>query len=394
MTATFEEIIISLALLLFVAKLLAELFQRVGLPIVLGELLAGIIVGPYALGGLPLYEGRSLFTLDPTIIVLGEISAVVILFVLGLEITPSEFIRGGVASMTVGSLGVAVPFLVGYGVFLALGLESVQSMLIATALAATSIAISVQTLSHLGKIQSPEARLILGAAVVDDILAVAVLSVVTNLVSAGGVTVGIGVAAVLVAQTLGLFVALLVASVLIVPRILHLERLWKSKGSVEAVSTALLFGVAGIAGIVGLSPIIGAFVVGMSVASSRVIKNVGEYVEKLNMIFAPLFFGIIGAQVNLSGFTSETVVLTVAITAVALLTKVVGCGLPAALFLKGMGRPAVVGIGMMARMEVALVVAGLGLDVGVLDQNIFAAIVAMAAVTSVVTPALLKWAYR
>lgn len=394
MVATFEHIIIALAILLFAAKLLAEVFQRAGLPIVLGELVAGMLVGPYALGGLPLYAGEPLFVMDPSVAVLGQISAIVILFGLGLEITPSEFVRGGVASLTIGSFGVAIPFFVGYYVFLAFGLQSLQSMLVATALTATSIAISVQTLSHLGRIQFPEARLILGAAVADDVLAVAVLSVVTNLVSNGGAYLGLGEIARTVGETLGIFAILLAATLLIVPRILHLGRVWKSKGSVEAVSTALLFGVAGVAGLAGLSPIIGAFAVGMSVASSQVIRNVGEYLDKLSMVFAPLFFGIIGTQVDFRGFSSEAVFLAVAITAVALVTKVVGCGLPAALFLRRKGRPLVVGIGMMARMEVALVVAGIGLDAGILDQNIFAAIVAMAAVSSIVTPALLRWTYR
>ena len=392
--AAFEHIIISLAVILFAAKLFAELFQRVGLPIVLGELLAGIIVGPYALGGVSVYYGQPLVTLDTSVVVIGEISAVVILFVLGLEITPSEFVRRGASSLTVGSLGVAVPLVVGYYTFVAFGLQALQSMLIATALAATSIAISVQTLSQMGKMQSPEARLVLGAAVVDDVLAIAVLSVVTSNVSLGEVSPTFGDAVVLVAQTLGVFALILVASVLLVPRILHLRRLWKSKGSIEAVSTALFFGVAGVAGIAGLSPIIGAFAVGMAVATSHVIKDVGEYVDKLNMVFAPLFFGIIGAQVNLGGFTSETLLLTAVITAVALLTKVVGCGLPAMKFLSGKGSPLSVGVGMMARMEVALVVAGIGLESGIFDQSIFSAIVAMAAVSSVVTPLLLKVTFR
>src|SRR5919108_1182272 len=161
-TASFLHIIISLAVLLFAAKLFAELFHRIKMPVVLGELLAGIIVGPFALGGLPIFNGEPLVILDETVKHIGEIAAIVILFIAGLEITPREFLKGGVASFTVGSLGVVIPFFVGYYVFTLFGLEALEAMLIATALTATSIAITVQVLTELGKMQTKEARLILG----------------------------------------------------------------------------------------------------------------------------------------------------------------------------------------------------------------------------------------
>ena len=167
------HIVISLAVLLFTAKLFAELFHRIKMPVVLGELLAGIIVGPFALGGLPIFNGEPLVILDETVKHIGEIAAIVILFIAGLEITPREFLKGGAASFTVGSLGVIVPFFVGFYVFLTFGLEAIESMLVATALTATSIAITIQVLTELGKMQTKEARLILGAAIVDDILAIA-----------------------------------------------------------------------------------------------------------------------------------------------------------------------------------------------------------------------------
>ena len=162
-STSFLHIIISLAILLFAAKLFAELFHRIKMPVVLGELLAGIVVGPFALGGLPIFNGDPLVILDETVKHIGEIAAIVILFIAGLEITPREFLRGGAASLTVGSLGVILPFFVGYYVFTAFGLEALEAMLIATALTATSIAITVQVLTELGKMQTKEARLILGA---------------------------------------------------------------------------------------------------------------------------------------------------------------------------------------------------------------------------------------
>ncbi len=186
--SVFIHVIISLSILLFSAKVFAEIFQRLKMPVVLGELLAGIMVGPYALGGLPLFDGGPLVVLDETVKHIGELSAIVILFVAGLEITPREFLRGGASSFTVGALGVIVPFFVGFIVFSIYGLGAFETLLIATALTATSIAISIQVLTELGKMQTKEARLILGAAIVDDILAIAVLSEVITMVQTGNIT--------------------------------------------------------------------------------------------------------------------------------------------------------------------------------------------------------------
>src|ERR671932_832907 len=222
--AAFLHIILTLGILLFAAKLLAELFHRIKMPVVLGELLAGIIVGPFALGGFPFFDGKPLVVLDETVRHIGELSAVVILFIAGLEITPREFVKGGAASFTVGSIGVIVPFFVGYFVFVMFGFKTLESSLVATALTATSIAISIQVLTEMGKMQSKEARLILGAAVVDDILAIAALSVVTTMVQTGNTSPEIIDVAYLVLKILGVFAALLIGSVFIVPRILHVEK--------------------------------------------------------------------------------------------------------------------------------------------------------------------------
>ncbi len=392
----FIHVIISLALLLFTAKIFAEFFHRIKLPIVLGELLAGIIIGPYALGGLPLFNGREpLVILDETIKHIGELAAIVILFVAGLEITPREFLRGGVSSFTVGALGVIVPFFVGYFVFSLYGLDALETLLIATALTATSIAISIQVLTSLGKMQTKEARLILGAAIVDDILAIAVLSVVLTMVQTGNTTPDIIEITFLILKILGLFVALLVGSILIVPRILHRERLWKSQGSIEGITTAIFFGGAGIAALVGLSPIVGAFAIGMAVASTRLIKQVEEYVHKLQIIFAPLFFAIIGAQVDLRGINLDVLFIAGILVSVAIATKILGCGLPSLIFLKKDKSKAMrVGIGMVSRGEVGLIVAGVGATSGVVSGDVYTAIIVMVAVTTIITPVWLKKAYQ
>jgi Kef-type K+ transport system membrane component KefB len=388
------HIVVSLAVLLFAAKLFAELFHRIKLPVVLGELLAGIVVGPFALGGLPIFNGEPLVVLDETVKHIGEIAAIVILFIAGLEITPREFLKGGAASFTVGSLGVVVPFFVGFYVFLTFGLETIESMLVATALTATSIAITVQVLTELGKMQTKEARLILGAAIVDDILAIAALSVVTTIVQTGDITPAIIDIALLILKILGLFAALLIGSVFIIPRILHRERLWRSEGSMEGITTAAFFGAAGLAASVGLSPIVGAFSVGMAVASTRVIKQVEEYVSKLGIIFVPLFFAIIGAQVDLRGINLEVLYLSGIVIAIAIITKLVGCGLPALIFLRNKGRAMRVGIAMISRGEVGLIVAGVGVSSGALSTDVYTTVIIMVALTTIITPIWLKIVYR
>jgi Kef-type K+ transport system membrane component KefB len=390
----FLHIVISLGVLLFAAKIFAELFARLKLPIVLGELVAGIIVGPFALGGLPLFNGEPLVVLDETIKYIGEISAIVILFIAGLEITPREFLRGGAASFIVGSVGVILPFFVGYYSFTLFGLEALESVLVATALTATSIAISVQVLSELGKMQTKEARLILGAAVVDDILAIAALSVVTTMVQTGNLAPDILEISFLILKILGLFIALLVGAVILVPRMLHIERLWRSKGSVEGITTAAFFGAAGIAAFIGLSPIVGAFSVGMAVASTRVIKQIGEYVSKLEIIFAPLFFAIIGAQVDLRGININVLYLAGLIVTIAIITKLVGCGVPSLIFLKNKSKAMKVGVGMISRGEVGLIIAGVGVSAGALTTDTYTSIIIMVAATTIITPIWLKKMYK
>jgi Kef-type K+ transport system membrane component KefB len=387
------HVLISLAILLFAAKIFAELFNKLRLPAVLGELVAGIIVGPFALGALPLFDGKPIVVLSETVREIGELSGVVILFIAGLQITPKEFLKGGAASFTIGACGVVVPFFVGYYVFTLFGLAALQSILIATALTATSIAISVRVLTELGKMQTMEARLILGAAIVDDILAIAVLSVVTTMVQIGDMTPNILDITFLILKILGIFAALLIGAIFIVPKILHAERLWKSRGSIEGIVTASFFGASGIAALVGLSPIVGAFAVGMAVASSRIIRRVEAYVDKLEIIFAPLFFAIIGAQVDLTGVNLNVLYLSSIIIIVAIVTKLIGCGLPAMIFLKDRTKSLKVGIGMISRGEIGLIVAGIGVTSGALSSNIYTTVIIMVAITTIITPIWLKKAY-
>lgn len=390
----FIETIIVVGILLFAAKLMAELFLRIRLPIVLGELLAGMIIGPFALGAFLIYEGNLLVQINDNIKILGEIGAIVILFMAGLEMTPREFLKGGKASFTIAAFGVVLPFFAGLWVFQMFGFGALESMMIATALTATSIAISIQVLSEFGKIKSPEARLIIGAAVIDDILAIAILSVVTSLGS-GGEIVDIDIMDVIftILKVLGFFVIMLVAAVLIIPRVVT-PRLWKARGSIEGIATACFFGAAALAGMIGLSPIVGAFAVGMALSSSQVFQKIEGFIRRIGLIFAPLFFAIIGAQVDFRGINLEILMLSAIIIVIAVFTKYLGCGIPAWLFLKNRTQGMRVGIGMISRGEVGLIVAGVGLSAGVLSSSVYSTIVIMVAATTIITPIWLKMDYR
>ncbi len=394
--AEFIQTIIGVGILLFAAKLMAELFLRLKLPIVLGELLAGMIIGPFALGAFLVYDGENLLNIDGELKVLGDIGAIVILFMAGLEMTPKEFLRGGKMSFTVGTLGVVVPFFAGLWVLQAFGFDALQSMMIATALTATSIAISIQVLNEFGKIKTPEARLIIGAAVVDDILAIAVLSVVTSLVGGDGSgleDIDIMMVTFTILEVLGFFAAMLIASVFLIPRLIS-SPVWKAKGSIEGIVTAAFFGAAALAGYIGLSPIVGAFAVGMALSTTRVFEKVEHFIEKIGLIFAPLFFAIIGAQVDFREVNLDILMLSGVVIVIAIVTKLFGCGLPAWMFLKDRARGMRVGIGMISRGEVGLIVAGVGVSSGVLTGSVYSTIVIMVAVTTIITPIWLKMEYR
>ena len=394
--AGFIEVIIAVGILLAAAKLMGELFSRIKLPIVLGELLAGMIIGPFALGAFLLNPdtGESILKIGPEIRTLGEIGAIVILFMAGLEMTPKEFLRGGKASFTVGTLGVVVPFFAGLLVFQAFGFDALQAMMIATALTATSIAISIQVLKEFNKIKSPEARLIIAAAVVDDILAIAVLSVVTSFGGAEALeNVDLLDVTFTILKVLGFFAAILIAAIFILPKVIT-PRIWKAQGSVEGIATASFFGAAAIAGTLGLSPIVGAFAVGMALSATKVFEKIEHFISRIGLIFAPLFFAIIGAQVDFRTVNLDILMFSGVVIAIAVATKLLGCGLPSMLFLKNKTAGMRVGIGMISRGEVGLIVAGVGLSSGVLTGDIYTTIVLMVAVTTIITPIWLKMDYR
>ena len=385
--------VLSVSLLVFFAKILAGVFSRLGVPAVLGELSSGIIFGPYALGGLIVVFGHKLIELSEVVLVFAEIGAVLILFTAGLEMTFAEFKAAGLKSFIVGGMGVILPFFSGFYLTLLMGHQFAEALIVGAALTATSIAITVKVLEELGKSRDPDGKLMINAAVVDDVLGIAVLAVVVSVVKTGMTPSFIDVTWKLV-TILVLWFALLVGVVVVVPRFMKMLPAWKVEGTDEAAATFVCFGSASLATVLGLSPIVGAYAAGMALAGSKSLRTIRGYIEKINMIFAPIFFAVIGASLDVSGLTSTALFLLLLLLAVAILSKLIGCGLPAGILTKSRKSGWRIGVGMTSRGEVGLVISGIGLTSGVIGQDVYAALVGTMILTTVVSPILLKSAYR
>jgi Kef-type K+ transport system membrane component KefB len=231
------------------------------------------------------------------------------------------------------------------------------------------------------------------AAVIDDVLGLIVLSIVVSIITTG-VTPSPTEAVWVLVRTLGLWLALLLSVVYVGSRLVTYMRRWNTEGTIEIAATALCFGSAALSAAIGLHPIVGAFSAGMAVAESKVLAQVREYISKVTLIFSPIFFAVIGARLNLwiLGPTSFYGVLLM--LAIAIISKLVGCGIPAALATQSRRIGVRVGVGMISRGEVGLIVAGIGLAAGAISQDVYAQIVAMAIITTIVTPILLKYSFK
>jgi Kef-type K+ transport system membrane component KefB len=383
--------IINISLLIFAAKIFSGLFARVRLPEVLGELAAGMILGPYALGGI-IILGDPLMDLNEYVQVFAEVGAILLLFIAGLEVSFGQFKAVGAKSSVVGVFGVIVPFLLGIYLLQFLGFDWNVNLLIAATLTATSIAITVRTLEDIGKLNSEEGSIMINSAVIDDVLSLVVLAVILSIVTSGVVPLPSEIVWILF-RTLAFWLLLMAIVLTIAPRLITRAERWKARGTVEVVATATCFGSAVAATAIGLSPIVGAFAAGMAIASSRMLARVRDYIEKLSILFSPIFFAYIGAQFNIKALSFESLLLIVTLVVIAVISKLIGCGLPAMIALRNMKGGVRVGIGMISRGEVGLIIAGIGVTSGILTQNIYGAVVAMVIFTTIVTPIALRWVY-
>ncbi|MCW4046301.1 MAG: cation:proton antiporter [Candidatus Bathyarchaeota archaeon] len=387
--------IITICILVFSAKVLGEIFSWHKIPAVLGELLAGIILGPYALGSVLVINGSPLMEINEIVRAFGEIGGILILFVAGLEMTFRDFWKVGIGSFAVAVVGVIIPFTMGYAISMTFGLNIITCLVVGAALVATSTSITALVLQELNKTQSVESKMMVSAAVVDDVLGLAILGVVVSFIT-NSASLSIFNILWVVITALIIWLAMAAFDAFILPKVIDLT----SKGSeatMEAAATASCFGASALAAVLGLSPIVGAFAAGMAVANSKAIEKIREYVKKISIIFSPVFFGLAGAQLDLRSFINTDwffYVFLIVIVIIAVLSKIIGCGLPAAFFLKDRLKGLRVGIGMISRGEVGLIVAGVAISAGAISQSIYAAILGMIIVTTFLAPLLLRKSYE
>lgn len=371
-----SQSLLNLFLVFVAAKAAGELFERVRQPAVIGELLAGIVMGPYALG---------LIREDLALEVVSTLGVVVLMFYVGLETRRSEIMRVGRTGMLVGALGIVLPMLCGYAFGRVIGVGWAEALFIGTALVATSVGITARVLSDRGLISTRLARIVITAAVVDDVLGLLVLSVASGVVK-GSLDVGrvtmIGVEA----------IAFIAAIVVVLPWLVVksealLDRMHISHAPfIVAVASMLLF--ASIAEAIGLAAIVGAFFAGMGFAEGPDHWELQTKTEPLYEWLVPFFFVLMGARVNVPLFLDPAVLLPgIALIGIAVGTKIVGCGL--AILGEGPRAALAVGVGMVPRGEVGLIVAAMGQSLGVISAPVFAMIVLVVAVSTLVVPPLL-----
>jgi Kef-type K+ transport system membrane component KefB len=367
-------VLTDLFVVLLAAKLGDEVFKRIGQPAIVGEIFGGVLVGPSVLGLVEVGEVLRVFS---------ELGVVFLLFWVGLETRLSEMRAVGKIAVSVGSAGVVVPFLAGIGFGLALGEDTDTSVFLGAALAATSAGITSATFLDLGIGRTRAARTVLGAAVVDDVLALILLSVAVGMAADGGVDAGKILLALGIAIAFVAFVALggtrLLSSR---PQLLETPRFAESS---LLPAVILCLGLAAFAANIGLAALIGAFLAGMIVAETKDHTSIEEEVRPLYAFFPPFFFAFIGIELDLGSLLNgHALWLLAAITVLAAATKLV----PAYLAARPLGRAeaSIVGIGMVPRGEVGIVVASIGAAEGVVDAELFAVVVGMAVLTTLAAP--------
>jgi Kef-type K+ transport system membrane component KefB len=374
-------LLVQMLLLFGAAKLLAEIAERLGQPAVAGELLAGVVVGPSLLNWVSPNEFLSVFS---------ELGVLFLLFQVGLELKDFKLMRVGGDALLIAVSGVVMPFLMGWGIVLALGRPSIEATFVGAAMVATSVGITAKVLSDLGLLSARASKLILAAAIIDDILGLIVLATVSSLARGTVNYLELGLTA-LLASGFTVLVAQFGTKAFerIVPRV---DRGMRREGGQFVLSILLLFGLSILASQAGVAAIIGAFLAGMALASS-VSEGTKEQTKGVTEFLVPFFLAGVGLQLDLSTLQKpETLFLGVLILVAAILSKFVGCGFGA---LRIGAKDAVrVGVGMIPRGEVGLVVAQIGQKMGVIPKDVYGVVVFMSIASTIVAPPLLQWAYR
>jgi len=370
-----------LVALLLTAKLLGVLAQKIGQPAVVGELIAGVILGKSVIGILD--------PADPVILALSELGVLVLLFEIGLHTDLKSLMKVGSEALTVALVGVVLPFGFGYGVAVLLGLSTVPAIVCGAALTATSIGISARTLSDLSQLDTAEGQIVLGAAVLDDIVGLVILSVVSGLV--GGVALSFGSITLTTAIAVGFVIAAVVLGSFLVPPIFRAIDTVNESGVLGVVGLAFAFLLAWLASAAGSATIIGAFSAGLVLYGTPQKAAIEKSTTQLGHFFVPIFFASVGAAVELSTLGDMHVL---AIGAALIVVGVIGKFVAGYSPFWFAGRKSMIGIAMIPRGEVGLIFAQMGLATGALTAHLYSAIAMMVLVTTFITPPLLAWNVR
>jgi Kef-type K+ transport system membrane component KefB len=395
------KVLLGLIVILLAAKLGGDVFERFKQPAVLGELVFGMIIGNMTLVGVDFFEP---FKYSLTLEVLAEIGVIILLFTVGLETSIAEMKKVGAAAFMVATFGFLAPFFLGWGVAIYFLPEhsTYVHIFIGATLTATSVGITARVLKDIKKLQTREAKIILGAAVIDDIMGLVILAVVTGIISAantGGEGVGSFEIFVIVAKAVGFVIGAIVIGQWLMPRVFTVGSKFKVSGILLSIALMVCFLLAYLAGLMGLAPIVGAFAAGLildkfsyKTFTDRGERHIEELIEPIGVFLIPVFFVQMGMKVELITFTHTSILAFAGVmTLVAIIGKQV-CAL--AIFDKTINRTAI-GLGMIPRGEVGLIFAAIGAKMildgsPVIDTGTYSAVVIMVMVTTLVTPPLLK----
>lgn len=391
-----------LSVILIAAKVGAEFCERyLKQPAVLGELIAGVLLSPFLFGSyIPFFEGGALFPqpasavgipIPAPLFAVAQIAAVILLFLAGLETNLKQFLRYAMAATLVALGGVLVPFFLGAYLTVVFGLAhhfyDPNALFVGSILTATSVGITARVLGDINKLDTPEGVTILGAAVVDDVFGILVLSIVIaiGVAEIHGTPINFKEIGILGFKAIGFWVGLMVAGILGAPLFEKILYWFRTRGSMVPLALAVCFLASFLAEWAGLAMIIGAYAMGLSLSSRPVAKELIESVESVYHFLVPVFFVVTGMMVNLNAIGALPF-FAIVITLAAIASKWFGCFTTALLTgfnTTGANR---IGIGMIPRGEVALIIAQVGIAKGIIDQGIYGVAILMAFVTTLFAP--------
>lgn len=376
-----EKILLDIALLLAATKIGGIISRKLKMPEVLGALLAGVVLGPVIL---------HLVQYDENVQLLSNLGVILLMFLAGLETNVEQFKKAGKSSFVIALLGILAPLCLGtLGAFLFFG-NWIENIFVGVILTATSVSITVETLTELGKLNSKAGINILGAAVIDDILGLVLISALLAVHNGGG-----GSSLVFSMVNIGVFCLIAIFAIAFLPKIINKwTRNIQPGRTLLTLSLAMAFLIAFVAEDVGIAAITGAYLFGLVLSQFTHKEYLERNVKAISSGFlSPIFFASVGLEASLNGFNSRVVLIAVVMFVIAVIGKVVGCGAAARLFRMSRSESLQVGVGMISRGEVAIITANIGLQNHIISQEVFLPTILVVLLTTIVTPILLKFAF-